>query len=402
MKKLREMLSVMFMILSVFLVFSNTSVNAIEEKCKLVDVIDNIEVVKVNNKDEGLRKYDKVQIKIDWSAKEALNLGDYFYVDLPSQLYNVNSTFPIKILDKDEELEAGTCIIENNKLKCIFNDYVNGKNNIKGNIYIERLFVGSVAEGSTEVPFEFSVNGNAVHIEKIEGAVTDSVAPIKTFEKYGYYDDNNTLVWNLKVNLNNKKVENLVVEDYVGSNQVIDESSLRIFTCEWNEDGEVIYESLGENLINNFKTEVKDNYFKIYIGNTDKNYFITYNVKTVGVQDEYTNKAFLTGNGLEKQEVEVTIEALKNFANAVGDNEEKDDDNISEDVVEDSETKKEDNTVVEKDDSENMSVNKQEDVINNNIANTGDKLDYGYILIFISSIAGIIFTKKKRGGLQNE
>lgn len=188
----------------------------------------------------------------------------------------------------------------------------------------------------------------------------------------------------------------------MGSNQVIDESSLRIFTCEWNEDGEVIYESLGENLINNFKTEVKDNYFKIYIGNTDKNYFITYNVKTVGVQDEYTNKAFLTGNGLEKQEVEVTIEALKNFANAVGDNEEKDDDNISEDVVEDSETKKEDNTVVEKDDSENMSVNKQEDVINNNIANTGDKLDYGYILIFISSIAGIIFTKKKRGGLQNE
>ena len=69
----------MFTILSVFLVFSNTSGNAIENEGKLVDVIDNIEIVKANNKDEGLRKYDKVQIKIDWSGKQELNSGDYFY-----------------------------------------------------------------------------------------------------------------------------------------------------------------------------------------------------------------------------------------------------------------------------------------------------------------------------------
>ena len=407
MKKLKKMLFFMFMFLSVFLVFSNTSGSAAEQKGKLVDVIDNIEISKANNKDEGLRKYDKLQIKIDWSAKEELNEGDYFYVDLPSQLYNVNSTFPIKVVDEGKELEAGTCIVESGKLKCISNDFVTTENNIKGNIYIERLFVGNVSEGNTEVPFEFSINGKTTHVEKIEAADSDNTTSGNILNKYGYYDEHNTLVWNLKVNLNNKKVDNLVVEDYIGSNQIIDESSIRIFTCKWDENGELIYESLGENLIHNFKTEIKDNYFKIYLGDTDKNYFITYNVKIVGEQKEYTNKASVEGEKLEKQEVEVNIEALKDYANAIGDNGKKDDNNIIEDVVKDNENKKDDSNIVEKDNKENININKEEEVnkenINkNNISNTGDKLNYAYIIIFIVSIAGIVISMKKKEGLKNE
>lgn len=405
MKKLSKMLVIMFMVLGVFFV-SNTTGNAAGENGTLVDVIDNIEITKANNNGEGLRKYDKIQIKIDWSGKGELHSGDYFYIDLPSQLYNVNSTFPIKVKDDNAEVEAGTCVVENNRLKCVFNDYVTNRKNIKGNIFIERLFVGNISKEETEVPFEFSFNGNTVHVEKIEADITNSDVTNKTFAKYGYYDEDGILVWNLKVNLNNQEVDNLVVEDYLGSNQVIDKDSIRIFTCQWNEDGELIYESLGENLIKNFKTEVKDNYFKIYIGKTNKNYFITYNVKIIGVQDEYTNKAIMEGSNINKHEVEVNIEALKNYASAVGGN----DSDVTEDEKEDVDKKEEDSIITDKDENkkEDTIIDKKDEVKEDvklvkdekNISKTGDKAILYLISILLISIVGIVLLKKKNGGLQ--
>ena len=256
------------------------------------------------------------------------------------------------------------------------------------------------------MPFEFSFNGNTVHVEKIEADITNSDVTNKTFAKYGYYDEDGILVWNLKVNLNNQEVDNLVVEDYIGSNQVIDKDSIRIFTCQWNEDGELIYESLGENLIKNFKTEVKDNYFKIYIGKTNKNYFITYNVKIIGVQDEYTNKAIMEGSNINKHEVEVNIEALKNYASAVGGN----DSDVTEDEKEDVDKKEEDSIITDKDENkkEDTIIDKKDEVKEDvklvkdekNISKTGDKAILYLISILLISIVGIVRLKIKNGGLQ--
>ena len=163
-------------------------------------------------------------VSMDWDASGngvSLNEGDYFYVDLPEKMVFPSDSHNVdfQIVDKDNP----SAVIANahvtpkspsgGKVKVTFTNYVNGRYNIKGNLYMSANFnVDSVTRDS-ENTFEAEINGKKMSSKVyVEGPTLIRDEGIRKWESKitGHVD---LVEWGGRINHKGDTLHNVVMTD---------------------------------------------------------------------------------------------------------------------------------------------------------------------------------------------
>ena len=163
-------------------------------------------------------------VSMDWDASGngvSLNEGDYFYVDLPEKMVFPSDSHNVdfKIVDKDNP----NAVIANahvtpkspsgGKVKVTFTNYVNGRYNIKGNLYMSANFnIDSVTRDS-ENTFETEINGKKMTSKVyVEGPTLIRDEGIRKWESKisGHVD---LVEWGGRINHRGDTLHNVVMTD---------------------------------------------------------------------------------------------------------------------------------------------------------------------------------------------
>ena len=163
-------------------------------------------------------------VSMDWDASGngvSLNEGDYFYVDLPEKMVFPSDSHNVdfKIVDKDNP----NAVIANahvtpkspsgGKVKVTFTNYVNGRYNIKGNLYMSANFnIDSVTRDS-ENTFETEINGKKMTSKVyVEGPTLIRDEGIRKWESKisGHVD---LVEWGGRINHKGDTLHNVVMTD---------------------------------------------------------------------------------------------------------------------------------------------------------------------------------------------
>lgn len=163
-------------------------------------------------------------ISMDWDAGGngvSLNEGDYFYVDLPEKMVFPSDSHNVdfQIVDKDNP----SAVIANahvtpaspsgGKVKVTFTNYVNGRYNIKGNLYMSANFNINTVTRDSQNTFESEINGQRVSSSVyVEGPTLVTDEGIKKWESKvtGHVD---LVEWGGRINHKGDTLHNVVMTD---------------------------------------------------------------------------------------------------------------------------------------------------------------------------------------------
>ena len=163
-------------------------------------------------------------VSMDWDASGngvSLNEGDYFYVDLPEKMVFPSDSHNVdfKIVDKDNP----NAVIANahvtpkspsgGKVKVTFTNYVNGRYNIKGNLYMSANFNTDSVTRDSENTFETEINGKKMSSKVyVEGPTLIRDEGIRKWESKisGHVD---LVEWGGRINHRGDTLHNVVMTD---------------------------------------------------------------------------------------------------------------------------------------------------------------------------------------------
>ena len=163
-------------------------------------------------------------VSMDWDASGngvSLNEGDYFYVDLPEKMVFPSDSHNVdfKIVDKDNP----NAVIANahvtpkspsgGKVKVTFTNYVNGRYNIKGNLYMSANFNTDSVTRDSENTFETEINGKKMTSKVyVEGPTLIRDEGIRKWESKisGHVD---LVEWGGRINHRGDTLHNVVMTD---------------------------------------------------------------------------------------------------------------------------------------------------------------------------------------------
>lgn len=163
-------------------------------------------------------------VSMDWDASGngvSLNEGDYFYVDLPEKMVFPSDSHNVdfKIVDKDNP----NAVIANahvtpkspsgGKVKVTFTNYVNGRYNIKGNLYMSANFNTDSVTRDSENTFETEINGKKMSSKVyVEGPTLVTDEGIRKWESKisGHVD---LVEWGGRINHKGDTLHNVVMTD---------------------------------------------------------------------------------------------------------------------------------------------------------------------------------------------
>ena len=163
-------------------------------------------------------------VSMDWDASGngvSLNEGDYFYVDLPEKMVFPSDSHNVdfQIVDKDNP----SAVIANahvtpkspsgGKVKVTFTNYVNGRYNIKGNLYMSANFNTDSVTRDSENTFEAEINGKKMSSKVyVEGPTLVTDEGIRKWESKisGHVD---LVEWGGRINHKGDTLHNVVMTD---------------------------------------------------------------------------------------------------------------------------------------------------------------------------------------------
>ncbi|MGG0152473.1 SpaA isopeptide-forming pilin-related protein [Bacillus mycoides] len=169
---------------------------------------------------EPYQASDGMKVEVKWSAKEQIKSGDQFTIDMPKEFRKdlMNLSFPLK--DAEGKI-VGTCDMKNGLLTCTMGDYVEGKNNVKGSLFVEFYFGLEAYDGVKEIPLEFNVDGQIVNKEVSVSNTTERPQPQPNTDnllKWGSYnqEDPSIAEWLVYVNATGTEMQDLKLTDTLG------------------------------------------------------------------------------------------------------------------------------------------------------------------------------------------
>lgn len=178
----------------------------------------------LNQKAVSISLGSRFFISMDWDAGGngvSLNEGDYFYVDLPEKMVFPSDSHNVdfQIVDKDNP----SAVIANahvtpaspsgGKVKVTFTNYVNGRYNIKGNLYMSANFNINTVTRDSQNTFESEINGQRVSSSVyVEGPTLVTDEGIKKWESKitGRVD---LVEWGGRINHKGDTLHNVVMTD---------------------------------------------------------------------------------------------------------------------------------------------------------------------------------------------
>ena len=178
----------------------------------------------LNQKAVSISLGSRFFISMDWDAGGngvSLNEGDYFYVDLPEKMVFPSDSHNVdfQIVDKDNP----SAVIANahvtpaspsgGKVKVTFTNYVNGRYNIKGNLYMSANFNTNTVTRDSQNTFESEINGQRVSSSVyVEGPTLVTDEGIRKWESKitGHVD---LVEWGGRINHKGDTLHNVVMTD---------------------------------------------------------------------------------------------------------------------------------------------------------------------------------------------
>lgn len=178
----------------------------------------------LNQKAVSISLGSRFFISMDWDAGGngvSLNEGDYFYVDLPEKMVFPSESHNVdfQIVDKDNP----SAVIANahvtpaspsgGKVKVTFTNYVNGRYNIKGNLYMSANFNTNTVTRDSQNTFESEINGQRVSSSVyVEGPTLVTDEGIRKWESKitGHVD---LVEWGGRINHKGDTLHNVVMTD---------------------------------------------------------------------------------------------------------------------------------------------------------------------------------------------
>ncbi len=220
-------LILIFVFINVFLYSNFEELNS---KAQSTDsIVDSITISRYDNSDAPINDWDYVKVNISWSEKDVSILsGDYLIIDLPSELIvKEGVTFNIK---DNNNVTAGAATISQGVLTVSFNDYVNGKSNVTGTIWIDAKLNLSSNIGTNDVDFVFSIN-NSINIT-VTKAITWPPNSGYFYQKWGEWTDNTftKIDWYIAANISQSYsiLQNLNVVDELQSGHKYVDGSIMV------------------------------------------------------------------------------------------------------------------------------------------------------------------------------
>ncbi|MGN4770651.1 SpaA isopeptide-forming pilin-related protein, partial [Bacillus cereus group sp. MYBK216-2] len=246
-----------------------------------------------------------MKVEVKWSAKEKIKSGDHFTIDMPKEFRKdiMNISFPLR--DVEGKL-VGICEMKKGLLTCTMGDYVEGKNNVKGSLFVEFYFGLEAYDGIKKVPLEFNVDGQIVNKEVSVNNTTERPKPQPNTDnllKWGSYNSGDPSIadWLVYVNATEMEMQDLKLTDTLGPGHELITDSLVLEEAVF-EDGYAATNIKPADLsivkINVMKTE-----FTIEFPDSSKGYILRYKTKiTNPAAKPHKNTVKLEGNNIVTEE----------------------------------------------------------------------------------------------------
>ncbi|MFK4377138.1 fimbrial isopeptide formation D2 family protein/LPXTG-motif cell wall-anchored protein [Bacillus sp. RC218] len=254
---------------------------------------------------EPYQASDGMKVEVKWSAKEQIKSGDQFTIDMPKEFRKdlMNLSFPLK--DAEGKI-VGTCDMKNGLLTCTMGDYVEGKNNIKGSLFVEFYFALEAYDGVQKIPLEFNVDGQIVNKEVSVNNTTERPKPQPNTDnllKWGSYNQEDPSIadWMVYVNATGTEMQDLKLTDTLGPGHELITDSVVLEEAVF-EDGyaptNVKPADLSKIKINTTKTG-----FTIEFPDSSKGYILRYKTKiTNPAAKPHKNTVKLEGKNIKTEE----------------------------------------------------------------------------------------------------
>ncbi|MDJ1475498.1 SpaA isopeptide-forming pilin-related protein [Bacillus sp. LS15-K4] len=254
---------------------------------------------------EPYQASDGMKVEVKWSAKEKIKSGDQFTIDMPKEFRKdlMNMSFPLK--DAEGKI-VGTCEMKKGVLTCTMGDYVEGKNNIKGSLFVEFYFGLEAYDGIKKIPLEFNVDGEIVNKEVSVNNTTERPKPQPNTDnllKWGSYNQEDPSIadWMVYVNATGTEMQDLKLTDTLGPGHELITDSLVLEEAVF-EDGyaatNIKPADLSKIKINAMKTG-----FTIEFPDSSKGYILRYKTKiTNPAAKPHKNTVKLEGKNIVTEE----------------------------------------------------------------------------------------------------
>ncbi|MCU5517453.1 SpaA isopeptide-forming pilin-related protein [Bacillus wiedmannii] len=254
---------------------------------------------------EPYQASDGMKVEVKWSAKEKIKSGDQFTIDMPKEFRKdlMNMSFPLK---DAEGKTVGTCEMKKGLLTCTMGDYVEGKNNVKGSLFVEFYFGLEAYDGVKEIPLEFNVDGQIVNKEVSVNNTTERPKPHPNTDnllKWGSYNQEDPSIadWLVYVNATGTEMQDLKLTDTLGPGHELITDSLVLEEAVF-EDGyaptNIKPADLSKIKINATKTG-----FTIEFPDSSKGYILRYKTKiTNPAAKPHKNTVKLEGKNIKTEE----------------------------------------------------------------------------------------------------
>ncbi|GAB6560358.1 SpaA isopeptide-forming pilin-related protein [Bacillus mobilis] len=254
---------------------------------------------------EPYQASDGMKVEVKWSAKEKIKSGDQFTIDMPKEFRKdlMNMSFPLK--DAEGKI-VGTCEMKKGVLTCTMGDYVEGKNNIKGSLFVEFYFGLEAYDGIKKIPLEFNVDGQIVNKEVSVNNTTERPKPQPNTDnllKWGSYNQEDPSIadWTVYVNATGTEMQDLKLTDTLGPGHELITDSLVLEEAVF-EDGyaatNIKPADLSKIKINAMKTG-----FTIEFPDSSKGYILRYKTKiTNPAAKPHKNTVKLEGKNIVTEE----------------------------------------------------------------------------------------------------
>ncbi|PFF71575.1 SpaA isopeptide-forming pilin-related protein [Bacillus thuringiensis] len=254
---------------------------------------------------EPYQASDGMKVEVKWSAKEKIKSGDQFTIDMPKEFRKdlMNMSFPLK---DAEGKTVGTCEMKKGLLTCTMGDYVEGKNNIKGSLFVEFYFGLEAYDGVKEIPLEFNVDGQIVNKEVNVSNTTERPKPQPNTDnllKWGSYNQEDPSIadWLVYVNATGTEMQDLKLTDTLGPGHELITDSVVLEEAVF-EDGYAPTNIKPANL-SNIKINATKTGFTIEFPDSSKGYILRYKTKiTNPAAKPHKNTVKLEGKNIKTEE----------------------------------------------------------------------------------------------------